>query len=124
MGHFTVEIEVGGFEGTQFESLDALVDTGARHLVVARSVLESLGVEPTEKMVFALADELRAELDVGDCLVRLDGRTHPMVVVFGGDGGRALLGAVALEAFGLRVDPVRRRLVPVEGLLMAHRPVV
>ena len=31
MGHFTVEIEVGGFEGTQFESLDALVDTGASH---------------------------------------------------------------------------------------------
>ena len=87
MGHFTVRIEVGGLEGTHFESLDALVDTGASHLVVPRSVLESLGVEPTEQMAFAVADELRAELDVGDCLLRLDGRTHPMVVVYGGMAG-------------------------------------
>jgi len=38
-------------------------------------------------------------------------------VVFGEDGGPLLLGAVTLEEFGLGVDPVARKLVPVPGLL-------
>jgi hypothetical protein len=33
--------------------------------------------------------------------------------------GPALLGAVALESLSLGVDPVARRLVPVDGFVMA-----
>jgi hypothetical protein len=34
-------------------------------------------------------------------------------------GGEPLLGAFTLEGFGLGVDPVNRRLIPVPGLLKA-----
>jgi len=42
-------------------------------------------------------------------------------VVFGDEGVEALLGAATLETFSLAMDPVRRRLVPVPGLLKAAR---
>ena len=47
----------------------------------------------------------------------IDGRIEMTIVVFGEDGGPLLLGAVTLEEFGLGVDPVGRKLVPVPGLL-------
>ena len=44
------------------------------------------------------------------------------MVVFGDEDAEPLLGAVTLEEFGLGVDPVRRRLVPVDGYLVGLRP--
>ena len=43
------------------------------------------------------------------------------MVVFGDDGAEPLLGAVTMEEFGLGVDPVRRRLAPVDGYLVGLR---
>jgi hypothetical protein len=79
-------------------------------------------VEATERRPFTLAGGSESLLDLGVTLLRPDGRTHPVLTVFGEDGTRALLDAVALETFGLQVDPVRRRLVPATGLLMPHAP--
>ena len=40
-------------------------------------------------------------------------------VVFTDEGSESLLGAVTLEIFLLNVDPLRQRLVPTRGLLIA-----
>lgn len=118
MGTFTIPIEVGDLDGHRFEDLDALVDTGASYLAVPRAVLESLDVPVTEQRLFAMADGRKELFDLGDVLLRLDGRAHPVITVFGKEGTRALLGAVPLETFGLQVDPYHKRLVPMTGLLM------
>jgi predicted aspartyl protease len=57
-------------------------------------------------------------MDLGQAEVRLEGQQLTTLVGFGEDGTRPLLGAYTLEGFGLVPDPVGRRLVPVEGLLM------
>ena len=60
-------------------------------------------------------------MDLGDAL-GLTGRRarRPItLVVFNDEGTPPLLGALALEALFLGVDPVRQRLVPVDGLLMS-----
>jgi hypothetical protein len=44
------------------------------------------------------------------------------LVVFADPGSPALLGAYALEGLRLSPDPVRRRLVPVPGLIMPLVP--
>jgi len=98
--------------------VDALVDTGATYLSVPRPLLESLSVRPLESRPFSLADGRTVEYDVGIVPLKIDGRTLPVLCVFAGTGSQALLGAVALETFGLGVDPVGRRLIPVPGLLM------
>ena len=119
VGTFSVTIEVGDASGSRYEALEALVNTGASYLAVPRTVLESLGVEVSEQRPFRLADGREADYDVAVASLRLDGRSFPVVAVFGDEGSGALLGAVALETFGLGVDPVGQRLVPLSGLLMA-----
>ena len=121
MGTFSVTIEVGDLEGSRYELLEALVDTGASYLAVPRSILTSLGVAVSERRSFTMADGREVEYDVGVASLHLDGRSFPVIAVFADEGTQALLGAVALETFGLAVDPVRRRLVPVPGLLMTQR---
>ena len=118
MGIFSVEIQVGDLEGVRYETLTALVDTGASHLVVARTVLEALGVQAEESLPYELADNRVLEMDVGQVRVRIDGRERFTTVVFGEPGSGALLGATGLELFNLGVDPVGQRLTPVRGLLM------
>ena len=87
--------------------------------MVPRSVLVSLGVSVAEQRPFTLADGRRTRYDVGVASLRLEGRSFPVLTVFGDDGVQALLGAVALETFALAADPIGERLVPVSGLLMA-----
>jgi clan AA aspartic protease len=118
MGTFQVTIEIGDPQGARFVPISALVDSGASHTVVPRSVLERLGLKPEERWPFQLADGRQAEYDVAQTQVRINGRSRFTIVVFG-DEGVSLLGAATLEVFRLGIDPVGRRLVPVPGLLMA-----
>ena len=118
MGTFRVSIEVGDLAGGRYEAVEALVDTGASHLVVPRQVLERLDVHAEERWPFELADNSVREFDVGQVRLRIDDRESFCRVVFGGPGASTLLGATALELFNLGVDPVRQRLVPLRGLLM------
>ncbi len=117
MGTFRYSIEVGDFAGEHFEPLEALVDTGATYTWLPKDLLDRLGVVPEEQRQFVLADGREVEYGVAWIRVRLDGRTHPSLCVFGDKGTDPLLGVFTLEAFGLGVDPVNRRLVPVRGHL-------
>ena len=47
--------------------------------------------------------------------VAVGGIEGPTYVVLGENGSPAAIGAVTLEGFLLGVDPVEKRLVPVEG---------
>jgi len=115
---FQVLIEIGDLQGQRWEPLEALVDTGASDTLVPRSILERLGVEPEERWPFRLADGREVEYEVAQTLVRINGRTRFIIVVFGPEGSQPLLGATTLEVFGLGIDPKGRRLIRVPGLLM------
>ena len=116
-----VQMEAAGPDGASV-TLDALVDTGATYTLAPASVLRRLGVEPIGRQTFHVADGSRVEREIGWLLVRIGGEERPTVVVFGDEGADALIGAVTLEEFGLGVDPVGRRLVPVDGYLVGLRP--
>jgi len=118
MGVFRESIELGNLEGTHFETVEALVDTGASYTRAPRSLLQRLGLQPQERWPFRIADASIVEYEVGQALVHLAGRSRFTVVVFGAEGEEPLLGAVNLEEFGLGVDPLHRRLVAVPALLM------
>lgn len=118
MGTFRQRIGVASASGEAFEELEALVDTGATYTWVPRPVLERLGVAPEESFAFVLADGRTAEYPIAQVRVSLDGRTRVTVCVFGDEGTEPLLGAVTLEQFGLAVDPLNRRLIPVRGYLL------
>ena len=121
MGTIRFNITVGDPEGQEYESIEALVDTGSTYTTLPGSLLRRLGVPSGRRVEFELADGTIIERDVGQTWVRIDGAAAIVPVVFAEEGSEALLGAVTLEIFLLGVDPVRQRLVPVRGLLMANR---
>lgn len=118
MGTFRVGIAIGDPEGRRWETLDALVDTGASYTWIPRGILERLGVRPLFCREFETADGRVIELDMAVTMARWDGEMLPTLVVFGDEGSLPLLGAYTLEGFLLAADPVNRRLIWVRGLAM------
>jgi clan AA aspartic protease len=118
MGAFKVAAQVGDAAGIRFEPVELLVDTGASYLALPASLLRRLNVTEYETRTFSLADGRIIERGVGIASLRIDGRTLPVLCVFNDDGTEPVLGAVALETFGLGVDPVAHKLVPVRGYLL------
>jgi len=117
MGTFTIRIDLGDPDGRRWQTIEALVDSGATFTMAPRSLLERLDVRPQDKVPFELADGRSVEFDIGETAVRIGNRIRTTLVVFADDGLQPLLGAYTLEAFLLAVDPVNRRLVPISALL-------
>ena len=119
MGTFSVTLEIGNASGERNSEVSALVDTGAAYTWVPGSILEGLGLEPSFRWPFELADGQVIERDLTETRVRMNGHDRTTIVIFGDEGTGSLLGAYTLESFGLQVDPVNRRLVPIERFPMA-----
>ena len=121
MGTFWVDVEIGDPGSTGFETVTALVETGATYTVMPASLLRSLGVAPVDRQSFILANGQRIHRDIGETAIRIDGRIRTTLVVFSAEESHALLGAYTLEAFSLAADPVNRRLVHVDALALAYK---
>ncbi len=115
MGTFRTTVGVGGPQGGQFESVEAMVDAGATYSWVPKDVLSRLGVLPEFVRELVTADGRVIKRDMAETKVRLDGEERTTMVVFGDEGSLPLLGAYTLEGFGLAVDPLGKRLIPVPG---------
>ena len=96
--------------------MDALVDTGATYSTLPASMLTSLGVTPSIKHEFRLANGDLIHTDIGAARVRIDGRVRTTPVVFADERSHPILGAMTLEQFNLAVDPVDMRLVPTAAI--------
>ena len=119
MGTFTVPISIGDPQGENWIELDALVDTGASIVSVPASLLIDLGVKPTTQHRFRFAQGRARSLDIGEARIKINGLETGTLVAFNDEGTLPLLGALALEALFLGVDPVEQKLIPVDGLLMS-----
>jgi clan AA aspartic protease len=104
VGIFREPMEIAAAAGGDFETIEALVDSGASYTMVPASLLQRLGVRDIDTETFIMADGSRIERPVGEAVVRLDGRQRTTMVVFGDEGSTPLLGAMTLEAFSLAVD--------------------
>ena len=118
MGEVRVDIVVVNPQtGARSEEVTALADTGATLSVIPGEILHGLGVRRLRTISLVLADGRRAERDVGEAAVAVNGESVPSRVVFGEPGDAVQLGLTVLEQLGLAVDPVQRRLVPTDFLL-------
>ena len=115
MGLFRVRGRLTGPTGRS-EDAELLVDTGATLLVLPRSLAERLELAARRSQPVAMAGGQRAVWPVAEVRLALDGSevTTPCFIA---PDGPALLGAVALESLFLAVDPVAKRLIPVEGFV-------
>lgn len=118
MSSFTVPIAVAASPEGPFEAFEAIVDTGAFYTWLPRSVLRHLGLRPTRTRQFGTADGRIILREITWISIRLDGEVQPTICVFGDEGTVPLLGAFTLEGFGLAVDPVNKKLLPIPTLPM------
>jgi predicted aspartyl protease len=89
-----------------------MVDTGSEYNWVPAETLHELGVDPVRVDRFETADGRILERQIGFALLFAAGRSAAGIVVFAQPGDMVLLGAHGLEGMNLRVDLVRRELVP------------
>ena len=98
-----------------------LVDSGATHIVLNKSIWEELGLKPIGEMEFILADGTIIKRAISEALLELPGygeRHTP--VVLGESEDENLLGIVTLEIFGLILDPFKRELRPIRALMKSN----
>jgi predicted aspartyl protease len=114
MGIFRTTIEVAppADQENRLTFTDVMVDTGSEYNWVPEDALAELGVTPVRVDRFETADGRVIERPVGFAVIFAGERSTPTIVVFAQHGEMALLGAHGLEGMNLRVDLVRRELVP------------
>ena len=102
MGVFSVDVKLANPAAPErAERVSLIVDTGATLSWVPRELLQRLGVRPTARLEFELADGRGLEREVGAALFTIDGKSLAIPVAFGEAGEQPVLGVTALGPSGL-----------------------
>jgi len=115
MGLFHVKGRLTGPTG-RAEEVELLVDTGATLTVVPRSLAERLELKAARSQSVVIAGGRRDVWPVAEARLALNSAeiTTPCFIA---PDSPTLLGTVALESLFLAVDPVAKRLIPVDGFV-------
>lgn len=120
MGMFKKKVKVSNSKDPNrlFEE-EFWVDTGALYSFVPEDYLERIGVEPSAKRNLILADGRHDTRLLGFCDFQIEGfeGSIPCPVIFAPKGSLFLLGATALENFGVEVDPIQKKLKPILAII-------
>lgn len=113
LGHIYAEITVRPLaDSAKSWTGRALVDTGATDTFLPASVLRKLGIKPSARRSYELADGTEQELPIGFGVVELLRQAAGGTLVFAGEKEEPLLGVTVLESAGLWLDPRHERLMP------------
>lgn len=114
MGHVHAEIRVAAVKvpsPSLSKPIRVLVDSGATFTQLPAAVLDKAGVPRLREVKLTLADGRKIVRSVGPAFVKVNGSIVTCDVIFAEKGDASLLGVITLEAAGLAIDPVARRLV-------------
>jgi clan AA aspartic protease len=120
MGMFKKRVKVSNSKKTEmFFEEEFWIDTGAMYSFVPEDLLERIGVEPSATRNLVLADGRQEKRLLGFCDFQIEGLEGaiPCPVIFAPKGSLLLIGATALENFGVEVDPIQKRLKPVLAVI-------
>ncbi len=95
------------------------VDTGALYTFIPEDWLAKIQVEPTGRRNLILADGRTDNRLFGFCNFDIEGLEGPVTcpIIFAPNKSLFLLGATALENFGVEVDPTTKTLKPIFSII-------
>lgn len=93
------------------------VDSGAFYTVLPKRLVDKLGLKPSYEQEFSLADGTKIKRGIGSAYITFEGRKVASPVILGKADDSALMGVLTLEAFGLILDPFKRKLHPAKLML-------
>jgi clan AA aspartic protease len=120
MGMFKKKVRVSNSKNPNlFFEKEFWVDTGALYSFIPEDYLEKIEVEPAAKRNLVLADGRQDTRLLGFCNFQIEGIEDciPCPVIFAQKGSLFLLGATALENFGVEVDPIQKKLKPILAII-------
>jgi predicted aspartyl protease len=124
MGMFKKKVRVSNLQDDSrcFDE-EFWVDTGALYSFIPEDYLERIGVEPAAKRNLILADGRQDTRLLGFCNFEIEGLegTIPCPVIFAPKDSLFLIGATALENFGVEVDPIQKKLKPILAVIGGFR---
>lgn len=100
------------------EGIELLVDIGATLPWIPRKILEKIGVEPIGKKKFKTISDEISERQVSFARIGYGESEAIVEVVMAEEGDSPVLGVVALENMGYRVNPVTGELEYTELLVL------
>ncbi|MCC6358236.1 MAG: hypothetical protein IT450_05800 [Phycisphaerales bacterium] len=120
MGMFQVKVTVAnpGDPARAFEE-PFWVDTGALYSFAPEDRLHAIGIQPRFTRDFVFADGKKDRRLVGEAALSIQGtnETITCLVAFGPPESLFLLGATALDNFGVQADPTAQRLRPIAAVI-------
>jgi hypothetical protein len=95
------------------------VDTGPLYSFAPEDRLRAIGIVPKFTRDFIFVDGTKDRRLVGEALFTIEGTGESItcLVVFGPPGSLLLLGATALENFGVQADPTAQKLRPITAVI-------
>jgi len=114
MGIFRTTVEIASVtqQDNRLRIDSVMVDTGSEYNWFPEELLASLGIVPVRVDRFETADGRVIERPIGWGVIPAGDRSTVAVLVFAKPGEMSLLGAHGLGGMNLRVDLVRRELIP------------
>lgn len=95
--------------------LEGLVDTGALFTQVPVDLARAIGIAPAGTRSVHYADGTKDVVPVAKADIVINGVETATMVLCGKPNSLILLGATTLETLGLGVDPIHKRLIPIEA---------
>jgi predicted aspartyl protease len=120
MGMFQVHVRVANpRDRTRSFDEQFWVDTGALYTFIPEDHLQQLGIVPLRTRELILADGRHDRRLLGEAILTIPQLDESLTcpVVFGPPGSLYLLGATALENFGVQADPTTQQLKPVAAVI-------
>jgi predicted aspartyl protease len=116
MGMFQIRVKVANpAERSRFFEEDFWVDTGALYSFIPEGRLQEIGVSPLRTRELILADGRRDRRLLGEAVLTIPQLDESLTcpVIFAPPDSLYLLGATALENFGVQADPTTQQLRPI-----------
>jgi predicted aspartyl protease len=120
MGMFKSRVKLSNSKKPElFFEEEFWIDSGALYSFVPEDCLQKIGVEPSATRNLVLADGRQETRLLGFCDFQIEGLdgSIPCPVIFAPKGSLFLIGATALENFGVGVDPIQKKLKPILAVI-------
>jgi len=120
MGMFQIRIKVSNpTDRSRFFEENFWVDTGALYSFIPEGRLQGIGISPLRARELILADGRRDRRLLGEAVLTISqlGESLTCPVIFAPADSLYLLGATALENFGVQADPTTQQLRPIAAVI-------
>lgn len=120
MGMFQIRVRVSNpADRSRFFEEDFWVDTGALYSFVPEGRLNEIGIGPLRARDLILADGRRDRRLLGEAIFTIPTLDESLTcpVIFAPADSLYLLGATALENFGVQADPTTQQLRPMAAVI-------